>query len=191
MEGPRLLALFLLVLVVLAGASTAVAGPERVAVAQRLAEDKFGKVCGGEPVTITRGKVPGLAQASYSYSLAQPDNAELYRNCIVTLRGGRIPWDEFCHAIRHEWAHLDGWRAPPGQAYVDSRGRVDRFHSRRRTSLMYPRIERIHPLCRGARPPRIAPPPPPPASGLPLFLLPPRTDPYESPPPLVGRAPGG
>lgn len=146
--------------VALLAASTATAGPERVAEAQRIAEQQWGVPCGGAEVTVTRGNVRG-ANASWQHPFHAPDDTRSYYNCTITFRRGHIPWGEFCTVFNHEWLHLMAWRAKSGKEYIgqrkDGTRYADRLHSRNPRSVMFPRFVRVHHSCKGPAPIRRRP----------------------------------
>lgn len=128
------------------------AGPDRVLAAELIAKKVWGPVCGGQPITVRRANLPQgrLARASYRFSADGAEQPARYFDCVIEVRGGRVPWRRFCTAIVHEIGHLAGWRARPGEEYVRPDGTRDRFHSGSRRSVMYPEFVRAYPRCRGA-----------------------------------------
>lgn len=116
-------------------------GPDRIQLALLIAERKWGPACGGQ-VTVRRAELPAgrLAQASYRFPFGAADDPAAYFGCVIEIRGGRVPWRRFCWAVAlHEYGHLAGWRAPPGQQVVWPDGTNDAHHSRNPRSVMFPR----------------------------------------------------
>jgi hypothetical protein len=122
------------------GASAA----DRTTIAKAIAVARWGNVCAGQAIGVSRGLTDGaMARSYYSFNGLLPDDGSKYRNCSIKFRNGTIAWPEFCTAIVHEYGHLAGWRPAPGTAFPG-----DPFHSGNPNSVMYPNYVLPWPKCR-------------------------------------------
>lgn len=73
------------------------------------------------------------------------------RPCHIAINDQAWDTETLCIVLVHEYGHLAGWRAPPGQAYRRPNGTLDELHSRNPRSLMYPVVTAHYPPCRRDR----------------------------------------
>ena len=122
----------------------------RVHVMRDIAVALYGPdVCGNTmAVRIQRGPMlqpQWLAYAHYD------DTPPPYTGCIIVLKDTRWETEYLCRVIEHEYKHLTGWRAPPGEAYVGADGVPDPAHSNDPLDLMWPFvISTFAPCANGA-----------------------------------------
>ncbi len=120
----------------------------RVAAAKAVANRVWRSPCNGQ-VTTRRGVLDASVAANAYYSLGQP--GQPYTDCVVTFNAvlyahGRANYQAFCSTLLHEWGHLAGYRAPPGQEAIRADGTLDPFHSRDPRSVMFPILD-LDPRC--------------------------------------------
>lgn len=143
----RALAAAIAVLLMLAPAAPAHHSPtSRTHNIRHVAASVWGpRVCGDTmTVAIIRVRLPGtIAGRAFAATQQYP--------CRIEVGARSWPIDALCRVIAHEYGHLAGWHARPGASYIAPGGTVDERHSRKPTSVMYPRLVAYFPPCRRDR----------------------------------------